>query len=269
MLLEKKDFDTLTGAIKKYSGIVIGPDKEYLLESRLVPIARKHGLEDLSELVAHMQRKTDENLLIEIIEGMTTNESFFFRDFKPFDYLRDKLMPELLAKNPTQNKFRIWSSACSSGQEAYSVAITLLESPAFAGKSFEIVGTDIDSAIVKRASDALYSQFEVQRGMPISLLLKYFQQEGDQWRVKDNLKKYIKFEKFNLLDRPDFGAFDVVYCRNVLIYFDRDTKEKVLKNISTAMLPNSFLLTGAAESLMGLDVPFLGVEGLVNTFRLK
>jgi chemotaxis protein methyltransferase CheR len=269
MLLEKKDFDVLTATIKKHSGIVIGSDKEYLLESRLVPIARNHGLSNLAELVAHMQKGSDSGLIVEIVEGMTTNESFFFRDFKPFDYLRDKLMPELIATRPTQNKFRIWSSASSSGQEAYSAAITLLESAAFAGKTFEILATDIDSSVLKRGIDGLYSQFEVQRGMPISFLLKYFQQEGEQWRVKDNLKKYMKFEQFNLLDKPNFGVFDVVFCRNVLIYFDVETKQQVLKNLATSMQPHSFLLTGGAESLIGLNSPFVGVEGLINTFRMK
>ncbi len=270
MLLNKKDFDTLAGKIKDYSGIVIGEDKEYLLESRLMPIARKHGLDGLADLVMYMQKNKDESLLVEVIEGMTTNESFFFRDFKPFDYLRDKILPGIFAKYPEKNTFRIWSAACSAGQEAYSIAMTILEAASCAGKKIEICATDIDLNVVEKARDGLYSQFEVQRGVPIHLLIKYFTQEGDQWRVKDNLKQMAKFDKFNLLDNPaNLGMFDIVFCRNVLIYFDIPTKEKVLDNITKVMLPHAHLFTGGAESLMGLKSKFQPVEGLVSVFRLK
>ena len=269
MALNKKSFEILTGKIKDYSGIVINSDKEYLLESRLMPIAKKYGLEGLESLVEYMQENKDESLLVEVIEGMTTNESFFFRDFKPFDYLRDKILPEIFAKFPEKNKYRIWSAASSTGQEAYSIAMTILESAACNGKKFEICATDIDLNVIEKARDGLYSQFEVQRGVPINLLIKYFTQEGDQWRVKGNLKEMIKFDKFNLLEAAGgVGMFDIIFCRNVLIYFDKDTKEKVLHNIVKTMEPHAYLFTGGAESLMGLDTPLQPVEGLVSVFKL-
>ncbi len=270
MLLDKKDFDILTGKIKEYSGIVITEDKEYLLESRLMPIVRKYSLGDLSDLVGYMQENKDESLLVEVIESMTTNESSFFRDFKPFDYLREKFLPELFSKYPDKKDFRIWSAACSTGQEAVSIAMTIMEMSICQNKNFEIMGTDIDMGVVERARDGLYSQFEVQRGVPITMLLKYFSQEGDQWRIKENIRKMVKFEKFNLLEHTGgLGMFDIVFCRNVLIYFDSPTKEKVLNNIRKAMQNHAYLVTGNAESLIGLNSPFLAAEGLINVFRPK
>lgn len=270
MLLNKDDFECLTKKIKDYSGIIIGEDKEYLLESRLMPIARKYGIGTLPDFVSYLRENKDESLLVEIIEGMTTNESFFFRDFKPFDYLRDIVLPQLFAKLPDQNTFRIWSAASSTGQEAYSIAITLLEAASCAGKKFEIIGTDIDMSVVEKAREGLYTQFEVQRGVPITMLLKYFNQEGDQWRVKKNLKEMIRFDKFNLLgNTSSLKKFDVIFCRNVLIYFDDQTKEKVLANLANAAEPHAFLFTGGAESLIGLKNPFKPAEGLVNVFRIE
>lgn len=270
MLLSKQDFDILTSKIKEYSGIVITDDKEYLLESRLMPIVKKYGLGGLPDLVGYMQENHDESFLVEVIENMTTNESFFFRDFKPFDTLRDLILPELLEKCASQNEMRIWSAAASSGQEAYSIAMTILESAACTGKKFEILGTDIDLKVVEKAREGIYSQFEVQRGVPISMLLKYFSQEGDQWSIKDSVRNIVSFDQFNLLHPAGgLGKFDVVFCRNVLIYFDNQTKERVLANIAKTMNPHAFLLTGGAESLMGLDMPFKSVEGMVNVFRFK
>jgi chemotaxis protein methyltransferase CheR len=268
MLLNKHDFDILTGKIKDYSGIVVTDDKEYLLESRLMPMVRKYGLGGLADLVGYMQENKDDSLLIEIIENMTTNESFFFRDFKPFDALRDKILPEIFAKHPEKNTFRIWSAASSTGQEAYSIAMTILESASCAGKQFEIIGTDIDLKVIEKAREGLYSQFEVQRGVSISLLLRYFTQEGDQWRVKEPLQRMVRFDQFNLLDSAGgLGIFDVVFCRNVLIYFDNPTKEKVLATVAKAMEPYAFLLTGGAESLMGINSPFKAVGGLGSVFK--
>ena len=269
MELSKHDFEALTGKIKDYSGIVLSTDKEYLLESRLMPVVKKYSLGDLSGLVGYMQENQDESLLVEVIECMTTNESFFFRDFKPFDTLRDTLLPQIIQQFPDKEKIRIWSAASSTGQEAYSIAMTILESPAFAKKTFEIVGTDIDLNVIEKARDGVYSQFEVQRGMPINLLMKYFKQEGDQWRIKDEIKEMITFNTFNLLHSAGgLGIFDVVFCRNVLIYFDDHTKSEVLENISKTMEPHSKLITGSAESLIGIESPFKPVAGLSSVFGL-
>lgn len=270
MLLNKKDFDILTGKIKDYSGIMIAADKEYLLESRLMPVVRKYGLDELASLVGYMQENKDEALLIEIIESITTNESFFFRDFKPFEFLRDKILPEFFVKHPEKNRFRIWSAASSTGQEAYSIAMNILESSLCAGKKFEIIATDIDMNVIKKAREGAYSQFEVQRGVPINLLLKYFTKEGDRWYIKDNVKQMVAFDKFNLLEQADkLGMFDIIFCRNVLIYFDEATKEKVLKNLAKTMYTHAKLFTGCSESLVGLNVPFQSIEGMYGVFELK
>jgi chemotaxis protein methyltransferase CheR len=272
MVLDPKDFRFLADTIKKYSGISLSDDKEYLLEGRLLPVAQKHGLKDLSQLVKYTKENTSEEFFIELIEAMTTNESYFFRDTKPFVILCKELIPRILKKHPNKKHIRIWSAACSTGQEPYSIAMSLKEDPALAGITFEMLATDLDFNVLQKAQGGLYSQFEVQRGMPITLLLKYFTQEDDKWRVKDNCKENIKFEKFNLLDNPAaFGKFDIVFCRNVLIYFEPETKLQVVQSIEKQMEDHAYLLLGAAEGLLGMDTklsPLKNDDGslVVGTF---
>ncbi len=269
MPLSKKNFDVFTTRIKELSGIVITSDKEYLLESRLMPLVQKYGLNDLNGLANYLKENKDSALLNEIVECMTINESSFFRDIKPFDYLRDSIIPKIISTCPEKNKFHIWSAASSTGQEAYSIAMTLAEMPLCKDKIFEIYATDIDPNVLETAREGLYTQFEVQRGVPIIMLIKYFTQEnGDRWRIKDNIKQMVKFEKFNLLDKTEeIGMFDIIFCRNVLIYFDNQTKEKVLVNISKVMEPHAYLFTGGTESLIGVNTTLQPVEGMVSVFR--
>jgi len=249
--LTKENFVFLTDMIKSYSGISLSEEKVYLLDGRLLPLASKYGLGDLNDLTDYIKQNHDESILIEIIEAMTTNESFFFRDEKTFKILTEKLVPDILKKNPGKNSIKIWSAACSTGQEAYSAAMAFLEKPELANIKFEIYGTDLDFNVVEKAREGLFTQFEVQRGVPINLLIKYFTQEGDLWRVKDILKEKVRFDKFNLLDNAATnGKFDIVFCRNVLIYFDSATKEQVVQNLVRCMDKHSSLLLGAAESLM-------------------
>lgn len=253
MSLNAKEFSFLADLIRTHSGIYLTADKEYLLENRLLPLAKELGLNTLNELISHLQKKQDALFLVRLIEAMTTNESFFFRDIKPFKGLCDVIVPHILSKNPGKKNLRIWSAACSTGQEAYSILMSIMEVPALAGIQCEIIATDLDRNVLDKASKGLYSQFEVQRGVPINLLLKYFTQQGEQWQIKDILTKQVKFQQFNLLQNPAaLGKFDIIFCRNVLIYFNDETKEKVLTNLRGQMHPHAALILGSTENLLGM-----------------
>jgi len=266
-----QDFDFISTLIKSRSGLVLTPDKAYLLESRLMPVARKHGLKGLDELIGVMRTRKEEALIIEVTEAMTTNESFFFRDIKPFDLLRDEVLPPLLEKRAAQKHLRVWCAAASSGQEPYSIAIVLKELGAkMAGWKVDMVGTDISHDILNKAKGGQYSQFEVQRGMPITLLLKYFDKKDETWQIKDEIRNMVQYKYWNLLDDlKQLGGFDIVFCRNVLIYFDAETKGKVLENISQLMPKDGMLFLGGAETVLGVTEKFKPVQGQRGVYALS
>ncbi len=243
--------------LKERSGIAIGEDKRYLVEARLGPLARRLGLAAVADLVGRVSAGDLESQRL-VIEAMTTNETFFFRDGGPFAAFTDVMLPELLARRATERRIRIWSAACSSGQEAYSLAMLLEDwAPRLAGWTVEIVATDLSSEVVERARAGLFSQFEVQRGLPIRQLLKHFTQEGDRWRISAALRARVQFRTLNLLrDFSALGRFDIVFCRNVLIYFEEATKSDILARIARQMAPDGYLVLGAAESLVGTGAPF-------------
>jgi len=257
------DFDFISSLIMGRSGLVLTPDKAYLLESRLMPVARKHGLKGLDDLIGTLRVRKDESLIVEVVEAMTTNESFFFRDTKPFDLLRDHVLPPMLEKRAATKKLRIWCAAASSGQEPYSIAIIFNEMAAkLPGWKIEIVGTDISRDILKKAEKAQYSQFEVQRGMPIQLLLKYFDKVDENWTVKPEIKKMVQYKYWNLLEDPKpLGNFDIVFCRNVLIYFDAPTKGKVLETVAKMMPEDGKMFLGGAETVLGVSEKFKPIPG--------
>jgi chemotaxis protein methyltransferase CheR len=262
--MKPEDFELFSNLVKQRSGLVLTPEKAYLLESRLFPVARKHSLKSLEDMAQALRAKREEALMFDITEAMTTNESFFFRDMKPFTIFQKILLPRLLAARAAKKHIRIWSAAASSGQEAYSLAMICVEAAAkLQGWKIEIVGTDISREMVTRAKAGIYSQFEVQRGLPVTHLVKYFQQiAGDKWQIKDNIRQMVQFNEGNLLsDLGVFGSFDIVYCRNVLIYFDALTKTKVLSTISDIMQPDGFLLLGGAETVLGISDKFKIVNG--------
>ncbi|MBI1273278.1 MAG: methyltransferase domain-containing protein [Alphaproteobacteria bacterium] len=261
--MRPEDFDLFSTIVKQRSGLVLTPEKAYLLESRLMPVARKWNLKNLDDLAASIRAKREEALLRDMTEAMTTNESSFFRDQRPFDQFRQVVLPKLLETRAGKKHIRIWSAASSSGQEAYTLAMLLNEDKArLAGWRIEIVGTDLSSEMVERARSGIYTQFEVQRGLPITLLVKYFTQQGDKWQINQDIRNMVSFREMNLLqDFGPIGVFDVVFCRNVLIYFDAQTKGKVLESISRVMTPDGVLYLGGAETVLGITDKFKPLEG--------
>ncbi len=257
------DFELLAGILKDRSGLSIGPDKTYLLESRLTPVARKNNLDDLEALVAEIRRSKSESLLCEVTEAMTTNESFFFRDTTPFETFEKAILPGLLEKRAARKSLRIWSAACSTGQEAYSLSMILREmAPQLAGWRIEIVGTDISTEVLEKAKVGIYSQFEVQRGLPIQLLMKYFAQINELWQIDASIRAMVTYKEFNLLkDLKPLGNFDIIFCRNVLIYFDQPTKTQVLNAMSGILNTDGCLFMGAAETVLGISDDFKPIAG--------
>ncbi len=268
--MKPEDFDFVAKLLKERSGLVLSRDKSYLLESRLMPVARRRGMKGLDDLVAAV-RRMDPALVKDVTEAMTTNESFFFRDGKPFDQFREQVIPRLLDARKDKKQIRIWCAACSSGQEPYSLAIILKEMEAkLAGWRVDIVATDLSTEILEKAKAGLYSQFEVQRGMPIQLLVKYFQKKDEMWQIDARLRAMVQYRPLNLLTdvRSPLGTFDVVFCRNVLIYFDQETKGKVLADISKLLAPDGCLFLGGAETVLGISDKFKPVVGQRGMYEL-
>jgi len=258
------DFNLFSTIVKQRSGLVLTPEKAYLLESRLMPVVRKYNLKSLEDMADNIRSKRDEWMLRDIAEAMTTNESFFFRDTKPFTAFQNIILPQLLASRATKKQLRIWSAAASSGQEAYSIAMICAEEAAkLAGWKIESVGTDLSREMIERAKAGIYSQFEVQRGLAITLFMKYFTQLGnDKWQIKESLRQMVQFKEANLLqDLGPMGTFDVVFCRNVLIYFDAPTKTRVLDTIGNIMAADGTLILGGAETVIGVTEKFKPHEG--------
>ena len=257
------DFEFICQILRERSGLVLTNDKAYLLESRLLPVARKWKLATFDDLVRVIRTKMDEAVVRDVVEAMTTNESFFFRDTKPFDQFKALVLPALLKSRAASRTIRIWSAACSSGQEPYSLAMILSEMAAqLNGWKIEIVGTDLSTEILNRAKEGMYSQFEVQRGLPITMLVKYFAQIGDRWQINAKIRGMVQYREFNLLQDPmPLGRFDVVFCRNVLIYFDQPTKTRVLNTVSKLMPEDGFLFLGGAETVLGITDKFQMVPG--------
>lgn len=270
MPLVDNDISYLCNAIAERSGNVISAGQSYLLEARLAPVAKEAGLEDVHALVAELQRNPRNPLHDTVTEAMTINETSFFRDMQPFDALKDEVCPYLLEKRQSTKSFSIWSAASSSGQEAYSIAIQLrTHFPELLNWNVRILGTDISDAMVKRTQEGIYSQFEVNRGLPASLLVKNFDRQGLNWQVKPELRKLVDCRKMNLTDKwPAITKHDVVFLRNVLIYFDLKTKEQILHCIHQSMRPDGFLFLGGGETLIQLNVPFERVSiGKTVCFR--
>jgi chemotaxis protein methyltransferase CheR len=269
--LSAATFAIFATLLRSRSGLVIGTDKLYLLETRLAPILKRENLRDLAALAERLRSPANEALIRQVVEAMTTNESFFFRDDKPFQHFRAQALPRLLAARSAGALLRIWSAASASGQEAYSIAMILLEChAAIANRRVEIVGTDLARDQVVRSREGLYTQFEVQRGLPVQMLMRHFRKEENGWRISEAIRAMVLFREWNLLsDLRQLGQFDVVFCRNVLIYFDQPTKALVLDAIAAQMPGDGLLYLGGAETVLGITSRFAplvterGVYGLV------
>jgi chemotaxis protein methyltransferase CheR len=247
------DYEYLRKLLKDRSGLDLSADKQYLIESRLLPLSRKSGLSGISELVQKMKGGSA-SITSQVVEAMTTNETFFFRDKVPFDHFRDSIMPEILQARAGRKSIRIWCAAGSTGQEPYSLAMCLKEmSSALAGWRVEIIATDLSQEVLEKSRAGIYSQFEVQRGLPIQMLVKYFKQTGEFWQINADLRAMVQHRQLNLLhDFSPLGVFDVIFCRNVLIYFDQDTKINIFNRLAKATETDGFLVLGAAETVVGL-----------------
>lgn len=254
MTISRSSFAFVADLVRHESAIVLGDGKEYLVESRLLPLARAAGHRDVDSYVGDLQARRSTTALRQVVEALTTNETSWFRDGDPFGALKTIVFPELARARP-RRELRVWSAACSSGQEAYSVAMTAAESPVLAGWRVEVVGTDLSEEMVVRARTGEYSQLEVNRGLPATTLVKHFQRAGTGWRIHPALQKDVSFQVMNLI-RPFpslGGTFDVVFLRNVLIYFDLPTKRDILRRVRERMAPDGYLFLGAAEMTMGVD----------------
>ncbi|MBL4748315.1 MAG: protein-glutamate O-methyltransferase CheR [Magnetovibrio sp.] len=244
------------------SGLVVTPEKVYLLETRLLPVAHHYGFKDIGEMISELKSRHNESLAVAVTEAMNTHESLFFRDITPFSLFKDILLPEILERRKNQKKFRIWCAACSSGQEPYSIAMVLNEvSERLVGWQPEIIATDISNSVLARAAEGRYSQFEMQRGLPVAKLIKHFTQENECWRINSNIRDMVQFSQLNLLDHKySLGDFDIIFCRNVLIYFDLATKTKVMSKMNKCLVDDGVLFLGSSESTIGITKDFWPVK---------
>lgn len=260
--MKTSDFTFLIDLIKSRSGIVLSADKGYLIESRLIPVAQRNGCSSVEELVAKLQASPRSALAEEVTEAMTTNESFFFRDKTPFEHLENVILPNMAEARADKKALNIWCAAASTGQEPYSIAMILKKfGPQLPNWSLKILGTDLSNEVLEKARAGTYSQFEVQRGLPINLLVKWFKQKGESWSIDPALRAMVQYKNFNLLDNyGPLGRFDVVFMRNVLIYFDKPTKKDILERAAALMPDDGYLILGAAETVIGITDAFRPIK---------
>ena len=258
MPLVDNDLEFLRTLVLQRSGNVISTNQGYLVESRLRPVAETFGLPNVEALVAELKKPAGRRLHDRIAEAMTINETSFFRDIHPFDALKETILPEVIENRAKQRQLTIWSAACSSGQEAYSIAMIIRENfPETAGWDIKIIATDLDEEMVKRTDEGIYSQFDVNRGLPAKLLIKYFDRDGALWQAKNELRKMVHARKLNFMDSfVGIPICDIVFLRNVLIYFDRPTKESILKRVHRLVSSDGYLFLGGGETLVNLSAPF-------------
>ena len=271
-MIAPADFDYVRQLVVRNSAIVLDPGKEYLVESRLLPVARKEGFASIQEMVRRMQSVPSNGLHTRVIEAMTTNETLFFRDIHPFETLRTAALPAILDRRSLERKLNILCAACSTGQEPYSLSMLLREHfPQLASWSVRIIGCDLSHDVLDRAKAGRYSQLEVGRGLPTSYLLKYFKRDGIEWEIDQSIRRMVEFVPANLAGPwPIFPVFDIIFMRNVLIYFDLETKKQIIAKARRQMRPDGFLILGAAETTFNIDESFERYEpGKAGWYRLR
>lgn len=264
--ISAENYAFLQRYIYQESGIVIDAGKNYLIESRLLPIVKQENLSTLNDLCSLLRATAPLQLKSRVVESMTTNETLFFRDLSVFDALQKDILPKLIESRRNVRRLSIWSAAASSGQEAYSIAM-LLKEFGLEGWKVQILGTDLNQQILDKAAAGKYLQIEVNRGLPAKYLVKYFSRAGLDWQISDALRSMVKFQRFDLrTSMSSFGPFDLIFCRNVLIYFDVDTKKQILSSLRRTLNPGGLLALGAAETTINLDNAYTRVVHGAATF---
>ena len=255
--MKQENYAAILEFLHRESGLVLGQDKQYLLDARLLPIAEQAGLADLDALAQKLKAGGDARINSLVVDAMTTNETYFFRDTHVFTMLFTELLPRIMEERKSEKKLRIWSAACSTGQEPYSIMMGIeRDLPQLAGWKIELVATDLSPTVLEKAKNGLYNHFEVQRGLPAPLLVKHFEQVDRHFQAKPELRSKIDFRPLNLkASYATLGTFDLILCRNVLIYFDVETKGDILTRLSRQLSPEGYLLLGASETTVGLDTP--------------
>lgn len=264
------DFDYFCQLIRERSGLVLTSDKGYLVESRLAPVARGEQLADVGALLERLRKGATEILVQRCVDALATHESYFFRDSTPFIQLAETVLPELIRARQSTRSLRIWCAACSSGQEPYSVAMVLQElGHKLSGYQLEIIGTDMSQSILAKARSGLYSDFEVKRGLSEPRLKRWFKAEGGAWSVSPILREMVQFRPHNLLrGMAGMGTFDVILCRNVLIYFDVENKRRILENVAGSLAADGTLILGTAETVLGMASLLEPTPGSRGLYRL-
>lgn len=268
--LSEEGYRHLCDLLKARSGVSLNPAQAYFFDSRLLPVARENSLKDMEDLLSAVQAGRP-GLATQVINALLTHETFFFRDSKPFEAFENYFLPFLKKTRHQKKQLKIWCAACSSGQEAYSLAMIMNEKKEeFKSWSIDILGTDLSPSMIKKAKRARFTQFEVQRGLPEAYLSKYFKENDCEWQLVPDVRNKVKFQIRNLIDDfQEFGPFDVIFCRNVLVYFDPPTKARVLEKISKVLAPDGFLVLGASETVLGFSSLYIGLEGRRSIYKLQ
>lgn len=255
------DLDFVRKLVRERSGIVLGEDKGYLIEARLKPLAERAGCKDLADLVSRLRARDWSPLHFEVVDAMTTNETFFFRDVAPFEALAKQVLPDLARRRASTRRLSLWCAACSTGQEPYSTVMTMRDqAPQLAGWNVTMLATDLSTRVLVRAKEGRYSQQEVERGLPKPQLDRHFQRDAASWRARDYLRAAIEFRQLNLLDSwAALGTFDIIFIRNVMIYFDVELKRALFAKLRRVLAPDGYLFLGGAESPLNLDDRFVRV----------
>jgi chemotaxis protein methyltransferase CheR len=270
MSLTASEFAFISGLVRRDAAIVLEPGKEYLVEARLTPLARQSGAATVSEFVLRAQQRPDAEVHRRIVDALTTNETSFFRDGEPFVAMTSAVLPQMVASRAANKHLRVWSAACSSGQEVYTLAM-LLHDNLPTGWNYDVLGTDISTEMLSRAEAGRYSQLEVNRGLPAASLVRHFERVGAHWQVSQQLRSKVSFKRLNLAATlPPLPQFDVIFLRNVLIYFDVATKRAVLARVRSLLKPDGWLFLGSAETTIGIDEQFdRVVTGRTSAYRLR
>jgi chemotaxis protein methyltransferase CheR len=255
MTIGAADFGFVRDLVRKRSAIILEEGKEYLVESRLGVLARNEGFASVDQLIAELRARSLNGLQRKVVEAMTTNETTFFRDTYPFEALHSNILPEIVRRNGASRRLTIWSAACSTGQEPYTIAMLIREHfPGLLGWNLSILGTDICTGALERAESGRYTQIEVNRGLPVTFLVKYFTKRDLQWQISDDIRRMVEYRELNLIDPwGGLASVDLVFLRNVLIYFDIDTKKTILERVRHIMHPQGYLYMGGAETTLNLD----------------